>query len=63
MNICVLCIILQVSIDAIKVENDTDIEPDEDSVDIKTHEVYIPSAVCVVKGEPEVSLLCDGFIW
>jgi hypothetical protein len=25
--------------------------------------VYLPSAFCVVKAEPEVSLFCDGFIW
>jgi hypothetical protein len=25
--------------------------------------VYLPSAFCVVKAEPEVSFFCDGFIW
>jgi hypothetical protein len=63
LNICLLCIILQLNVDAIKVEYDTDVEPEEDPVDIKTHEVYIPSAFCVVKAEPEVSLFCDDFIW
>jgi hypothetical protein len=62
-KICVLCIILQLNINAIKVENDTDVESEEDSLVTKTHEVYLPSAFCVVKTEPEVSLFCDGFIW
>ena len=63
MKIYVLCIILQLDVVAIKVENDTDVESEEDSVGMKTHEVYLPSAFCVVKAEPEVSLSCDGFIW
>jgi hypothetical protein len=63
MKICLLCIILQLNIDAIKVENDTDVEPEEDALDMKTHEVFLPSAFCVVKAEPEVSLICDGSIW
>ena len=63
MKICLLCIILQLNVDAIKVENDTDVEPEEDALDIKTHEVFLPSAFCVVKAEPEVSLICDGSIW
>ena len=62
MTICLLCIILQLNIDAIKVENDSDVEPEEDSVEMKTHELYLPSAFCEVKGEPEVSLFFDGFI-
>ena len=63
MKIFLLCIILKLNVNDIKVENDTDVEPEEDSVEMKTHEVYLPSAFCEVKGEPEVSLFCDGFIW
>jgi hypothetical protein len=62
-KISLLCIILQLNVDAIKVENDTDIESEEDSVEMKTHEVYLPSAFCMVKAEPEVSLSCGSFIW
>jgi hypothetical protein len=62
-KICLLCTVLQLNVDAIKVENDTDVESEEDCVEMKTHEVYLPSTFCVVKAEPEVSLSCDGFIW
>jgi len=62
-KICLLCVTLQLNVDAIKVENDTDVEPEEDYVEMKTHEVYLPSAFCVVKAEPEVSWFCDCFIW
>jgi hypothetical protein len=62
-KICLLYIILQLNIDAIKVENDTDVESEEDTVEMKTHEVYLPSTFCVVKAEPEVSLSCTSFIW
>jgi hypothetical protein len=62
-KICFLCTILQLNVDAIKVEKDTDVESEEDSVEMKTHEVYLPSAFCVVKAEPEVSLFWDDFVW
>jgi hypothetical protein len=58
-----LFINLQQDIDRIKVENDVGIVTEEDSVDLKSDEVYTPSAFCVEKAESEVSLFCDGFIW
>ena len=54
---------LQQDIDRIKVENDVGIVTEEDSVDLKSDEVYTQSAFCVEKAESEVSLFCDGFIW
>ena len=39
-----------------------DIVTEEDPVGIKTDELYIQSTFSVVKAEPEVSLLCDGFL-
>lgn len=42
--------------DAVKVEKDVDVTSQEDSVDIKTEEVYIPSTYSAKKNDPEVSL-------
>ena len=61
-NTYLLLIILQQNTDIIKVENDMDIVTEEDSIGIKFDEVYIPSAFCVEKAEPEVSLFCGCFV-
>lgn len=49
-----LCILQQNTI--IKIENDVDVQSDEDSIHMKIEEIYIPSAFCIEKPEPEVSL-------
>jgi hypothetical protein len=41
----------------IKAENDVDVLSEEDSTDMKTDEVYIPSTFSIIKTEPEVSLV------
>jgi hypothetical protein len=50
-----LCIILQQNT-IIKTENDVDVQSEEDSIHMKIEEVYVPSAFCIEKSEPEVSL-------
>jgi hypothetical protein len=50
-------IILQQNIDMIKVENEVDVLSEEDSIGMKTDEVYIPSAVSIKKDEPNVSFV------
>jgi hypothetical protein len=54
-----LCILQQNTV--IKVENDVDVWSEEDSVHMKIEEVYIPSAFCIEKPEPEVSLVFKCF--
>jgi hypothetical protein len=46
----------QQNMDTIKVEKDMDVTSEEDSVGVKTEEVYIPSAYSAKKTDPEVSL-------
>jgi hypothetical protein len=53
---------LQEDIDAIRVENEMDSLTEEDPIGIKTKEVYVPSAFCVKKAEPETSLFCDDIL-
>jgi hypothetical protein len=54
-----LCILQQNTI--IKVENDVDTQSEEDSFHMKIEEVYVPSAFCIEKPEPEVSLVFRCF--
>jgi hypothetical protein len=41
--------------DSIKTENDMYVPRENGSIGMKTKEVYIPSAISLVKDEPEVS--------
>jgi hypothetical protein len=41
----------------VKVENCVDVLNQEDSSDMKTDEVYLPSAFSIKKDEPEVGLV------
>jgi hypothetical protein len=45
----------------IKVENDVDVQDEEGTFHMKIEEVYVPSAFCVEKPEPEVSLVFRCF--
>jgi hypothetical protein len=48
---------LQQNIDFIKVEHGADDLNEEDSIDMKTDEVYVPSAFSIKNVEHEVSLV------
>jgi hypothetical protein len=54
-----LCILQKNAI--IKIENDVDVQSEEDTFDMKIQEDYVPSAFCIEKPEPEVSLVFRWF--
>jgi hypothetical protein len=45
----------------IKIENDVGVQGEEDTFHMKIEEVYVPSAFCIEKPEPEVSLVFRCF--
>ena len=59
-NNYLLFLISQENVDTVRQESDMDIVTEEHPTGIKTEEVCQPSAVCVEKAEPEVSLIYDG---
>jgi hypothetical protein len=63
LNSYLLLVMLQQNMDTIKVENDVDVMSEEDSIGVKTEEVYIPSAFTVKKTEPGVSLVFRWVLW
>jgi hypothetical protein len=50
---------LQHNIDAIKVESDASVQSEEDSTDMKTDEVCIPSTSSFQEPEPQVIFIFD----
>jgi hypothetical protein len=48
---------LQQNDDIIKVENGVDVLSEDDSIGVKTDEVYISSAVTIKEDEPNVSFI------
>jgi hypothetical protein len=48
---------LQQNIDTVKVENDVDALSEEDSIDVKTDNVYTLSTLSLKEAKPQVSLL------
>jgi hypothetical protein len=49
--------LLQQNNDAVKVENDVDVQSEENSIDVKTDEVYTPFACSMKEAAPKVSLV------
>jgi hypothetical protein len=56
-------IILQQNIDGIKVENDVDVVKEDNSIGVKSNEIYIPSGFSIKKAENKVRLIFGWFFY